>query len=60
MKASLRGIAPWRVDEVAKSFGGGGHAQAAGCTLKDVTAAEALDMVLARLTEEHKRQEQQL
>lgn len=33
IKFSLRAIAPWRVSDIASSFGGGGHAQAAGCTL---------------------------
>jgi len=33
VKFSLRAISPCRVDEVAESFGGGGHQLAAGCTL---------------------------
>ena len=32
-KVSLRSIAPVRIDRIAKSLGGGGHPQAAGCTL---------------------------
>lgn len=33
VKASLRALAPHRVDALASSFGGGGHTLAAGCTL---------------------------
>lgn len=33
IKMALRAVAPTRVDEIAHSFGGGGHAQAAGCTV---------------------------
>ena len=33
VKASLRARAPRKVDQLAASLGGGGHAQAAGCTL---------------------------
>lgn len=43
VKASLRAIAPYRVDEAAMRFGGGGHRLAAGCgldmTLDDAQAA---------------------
>ncbi len=34
IKCSLRALAPYRVDTVAESFGGGGHQLAAGCTLE--------------------------
>lgn len=34
IKFSLRALAPYRVDEIASSFGGGGHEQAAGITLE--------------------------
>ena len=34
VKFSLRAISPYRVDEVAKQFGGGGHQLAAGCTVE--------------------------
>ena len=49
-KVSLRAIAPVRVDEIARSLGGGGHAQAAGCTLSMGVdeACEALLPLLAR------------
>lgn len=33
VKVSLRAVAPYTVDGVAQQFGGGGHTQAAGCTL---------------------------
>lgn len=33
IKFSLRAIAPYKVSDIAFSFGGGGHAQAAGCTI---------------------------
>lgn len=33
-KFSLRSQKPWRVDELAKRLGGGGHGQAAGVTLR--------------------------
>lgn len=34
VKVSLRALAPCEVSGIAKSFGGGGHAQAAGCTMQ--------------------------
>lgn len=34
IKFSLRAVAPWRVDEVASAFGGGGHSQASGISMK--------------------------
>ena len=33
VKVSFRALPPYRVDQVARQFGGGGHPQAAGCTL---------------------------
>lgn len=33
VRVSLRSNPPWSVGEVAQSFGGGGHHQAAGCTV---------------------------
>ena len=44
-KASLRAMEPDTVDDVARLLGGGGHAQAAGCTLK-MRPAEAERAVL--------------
>jgi phosphoesterase RecJ-like protein len=41
VRASLRSRIGTAVNLVARRFGGGGHAYAAGCTLKGVTLAEA-------------------
>ncbi len=48
IKFSLRSIAPYRIDEVAAQFGGGGHHQASGCSLS-IPMAEAVDKVEAAL-----------
>lgn len=40
-KVSFRALPPYRVDQVARQFGGGGHPQAAGCTLR-MPAAQAV------------------
>ncbi len=54
VKASLRSVPPLRVDRVAATFGGGGHAQAAGVTMRtDLNSARAL--LLARMKAELKR-----
>lgn len=45
VKASLRAVEPDRVDKLAAHFGGGGHAQAAGCSLPD-SLAEAKTKLL--------------
>jgi len=42
IKCSLRALPPYRVDEVALQFDGGGHRLAAGCTLH-MTLKEAAD-----------------
>jgi bifunctional oligoribonuclease and PAP phosphatase NrnA len=42
IKCSLRALPPYRVDEVALRFDGGGHRLAAGCTLR-MTLREAAD-----------------
>ena len=34
VKVSLRALEPWRVDQVAERFGGGGHRLASGLTLE--------------------------
>ena len=34
VKGSFRALPPYRVDQAARRFGGGGHARAAGCTLE--------------------------
>ncbi len=49
VKASLRAVAPDTVSEVARGFGGGGHAQAAGCTLHGCSLEEAAQRVLGAL-----------
>ncbi len=48
IKFSLRSIAPYRIDEVAASFGGGGHRQASGCSI-DLPIDEAIAKVEAAL-----------
>ena len=45
VKASLRAVAPARVDGIASTFGGGGHPQAAGCTLT-APLASAVEQLL--------------
>ena len=55
VKASFRGVAPWTVDRAAVRFGGGGHAQAAGCTLHS-PMAESLRLAEEALGEELDRQ----
>ena len=44
VKASLRGIPGYAVDDIAQQFGGGGHDLAAGCTI-DASVAEASRMI---------------
>ena len=51
VKLSLRAVAPHCVSGVAQSFGGGGHAQAAGATVQ-MTLDEAVRQVVARMAEE--------
>ncbi len=54
VKVSLRSVPPLRVDRVAATFGGGGHAQAAGATMRtDLNSARAL--LLARMKAELKK-----
>lgn len=48
VKMSLRAVEPDRVDGVARTFGGGGHAQASGCTL-DAPMDEAVARVIAAM-----------
>ncbi|MBE5805046.1 MAG: bifunctional oligoribonuclease/PAP phosphatase NrnA [Clostridiales bacterium] len=45
IKMALRAVAPARVDEIARGFGGGGHAQASGCTV-ELPMAQAVEEVL--------------
>lgn len=48
IKMSLRAVEPDTVNDIAVLFGGGGHAQAAGCTIK-APLEEALEQVLAAM-----------
>lgn len=50
IKMALRAVAPVRVDEIARQFGGGGHAQASGCTLEG-PIAHAVEQVLHAMQE---------
>ena len=44
VRASLRAVAPVAVNGIAANLGGGGHAQAAGCTL-DAPLSEAAGLI---------------
>ncbi len=48
VKVSLRSKPPFRVDQVARQFNGGGHPQASGCDLQ-ATMQEAVNQVLDAL-----------
>ena len=48
VKVSLRAVKPDTVSGIAAAFGGGGHAQAAGCIL-DLPLAEAAERIAQRL-----------
>ena len=52
IKCSLRAIRPYRVDQVAEKFGGGGHQLAAGCLL-DGPMEQALLKIEAALKESY-------
>ncbi|MBQ4580887.1 MAG: DHH family phosphoesterase [Clostridia bacterium] len=56
IKLSLRAVAPHKVSGVAQSFGGGGHAQAAGATFQG-TLDDAIARVVARMKEELEKTE---
>ena len=56
IKVSLRAIAPYAVRDVAVSFGGGGHEQACGCTVRDRSLQEVADMVFEALQRAYERQ----
>lgn len=51
VKLSLRAVAPHKVNGVAQTYGGGGHAQAAGATVQ-LPLDEAVVRVVARMKEE--------
>lgn len=53
-KLSLRAVAPYDITGVAQSFGGGGHAQAAGAAVQ-LTLDDAIAQVVARMQEELER-----
>ena len=58
-KVSFRALPPYRMDQVARQFGGGGHPQAAGCTLR-MPAAQAVrevETALHQALEEQKTHE---
>ena len=48
IKVALRAIEPTRVDGIAFSLGGGGHAQASGCTV-DGPLDAAMEKVLSAM-----------
>lgn len=50
IKMALRSVDPDRVDDIARQFGGGGHAQASGCTL-DGPIEVAVEQVLHAMQE---------
>ena len=50
IKLSLRAVEPDTVNDIAQRFGGGGHAQAAGCTIQ-APLAQAVAMVLEAMKE---------
>ncbi|MBQ8202545.1 MAG: DHH family phosphoesterase [Clostridia bacterium] len=56
VKCSLRAVEPAAVDKVALAFGGGGHAQAAGCTLQ-MTVEEAVAAVVSLMEAELEKEE---
>ena len=45
VKMSLRSISPYHVGDTARSFGGGGHDRAAGCTLRGMDTETAVEKV---------------
>jgi len=50
VRVSLRATTPFRVDEIAAKFGGGGHQAAAGCTFH-TTITEVLELVRTALSD---------
>ena len=49
IKASLRSKSPYVVNRIALAFGGGGHAQAAGCSLTGETMESAEQQILLQI-----------
>lgn len=58
VKFSLRALPPYRVDKLAVQFGGGGHAQAAGCTLPG-PVGEAVSRMEAAILQSKQEQDDQ-
>ncbi len=58
MKFSLRALTPYRVDQVAELFGGGGHQLAAGCSLAG-PPEEAMKKIEAELEKAYRGGPQQ-
>ena len=54
VKFSLRALSPYRVDEAAEEFGGGGHQLASGCTLA-LPLSEAVAKIEDALARAHAR-----
>ena len=52
IRVNLRSRGEYNIQPVAVRFGGGGHAHAAGCTLKGVSMDEAVRLVAAELEKE--------
>lgn len=56
VKCSLRAVAPHAINDVAVAFGGGGHAQASGCTLQ-LDVDEAIRQIVAKMAEKLEKTE---
>lgn len=54
VRCNLRSLFPYDISTIAKRFGGGGHAQAAGCTL-DAPLAFARQLLTEAMLEEWRR-----
>lgn len=55
VRLSMRATPGFAVDEIAFSFGGGGHRLAAGCTLAGMTLPQAMEKVVPLLQAEAQR-----
>ena len=49
IRVNLRSLGDYNIEPVARSFGGGGHNKAAGCTFYDVSIVEAEKTLVAAL-----------
>lgn len=52
IKTSMRSKGDLNVAVIAKEFGGGGHAGAAGCTIEEMSLDQARDFMIDRITAE--------